>query len=70
ALYVDDQLLNKVVLDSLINKDGTGFKPFTQPHYMMLNLAIGGANGGDPSNTPFPKRFEVDYVRAYQEETP
>lgn len=70
ALYVDDQLLNKVLLDSLINKDGTGFNPFMQPHYMLLNLAIGGANGGDPSNTPFPKKFEVDYVRVYQEETP
>jgi beta-glucanase (GH16 family) len=66
ALYIDDQLLNKVPLDSLVNKDGSGFNPFKQPHYMLLNLAIGGANGGDPSNTSFPKKFEVDYVRVYQ----
>jgi len=66
ALYVDNQLLNKVPLDSLINKDGTGFNPFKQPHYMLLNLAIGGANGGDPSHTPFPKKLEIDYVRVYQ----
>jgi beta-glucanase (GH16 family) len=66
ALYIDDQLLNKVPLDSLVNKDGSGFNPFKQPHYMLLNLAIGGANGGDPSHTSFPKKFEVDYVRVYQ----
>jgi beta-glucanase (GH16 family) len=66
ALYVDDQLLNRVPLDSLYNRDGSGFNPFRQPHFMLLNLAIGGDNGGDPSGTAFPNRFEVDYVRVYQ----
>lgn len=66
ALYVDDQLLNRVSLSETINKDGTGVNPFKQPHYLLLNLAIGGDNGGDPSTTPFPNRFEVDYVRVYQ----
>lgn len=66
ALYVDDHLLNKVPLDSLVNKDGSGFNPFKQPHYMLLNLAIGGDSGGDPSQTTFPKKFEIDYVRVYQ----
>jgi beta-glucanase (GH16 family) len=66
ALYMDNQLLNKVMLDSLVNKDGTGFNPFKQPHYMLLNLALGGMNGGDPSGTSFPQKFEVDYVRVYQ----
>jgi len=66
ALYIDDQLLNKCALDVLVNKDGSDFNPFRQPHYMLLNLAIGGANGGDPTSTNFPKRFEVDYVRVYQ----
>ena len=36
------------------------------PHYMLLNLAIGGQNGGDPAARPFPARFEVDYVRVFQ----
>jgi beta-glucanase (GH16 family) len=66
ALYVDDILLNKVPLNALTNKDGSGFNPFTQPHYLLLNLAIGGQNGGDPANTPFPALFEVDYVRVYK----
>lgn len=66
ALYVDGQLLNKVATDVLVNKDGSGFNPFKQPHYMLLNLAIGGQNGGDPSGTTFPAKFEIDYVRIYQ----
>ncbi|TQM51322.1 glycosyl hydrolase family 16 [Arcticibacter tournemirensis] len=66
SLFVDDELLNKVTLDDLVNVDGSGFNPFRQPHYILLNLAIGGDNGGDPSGTIFPRRFEVDYVRVYQ----
>lgn len=65
-LYVDDQLLNEVLLSETINQDGTGINPFRQPHYILINLAIGGDNGGDPANTPFPNRYEVDYVRVYQ----
>ncbi|CAH0314770.1 Beta-glucanase [Pedobacter sp. Bi27] len=66
ALYVDNQLLNKVPLDKLVNQNGTNINPFKQPHYMLLDLAIGGKQGGDPSKTFFPARFEVDYVRVYQ----
>jgi beta-glucanase (GH16 family) len=68
SLYVDEQLLNKVELSKLVNKDGSNVNPFNQPHYMLLNLAIGGMNGGDPANTKFPTPFEVDYVRVYQKQ--
>ncbi|MCG7858644.1 glycoside hydrolase family 16 protein [Flavihumibacter sediminis] len=66
ALFMDDVLLNKVSLSELENRNGSGFNPFRQPHYMLVNLAIGGMNGGDPADTDFPKRFEVDYIRVYQ----
>lgn len=66
GLYVDNRLLNKVELSKLVNKDGTGINPFKQPHYMLLNLAMGGMNGGEPEGTKFPNRFEVNYVRVYQ----
>jgi beta-glucanase (GH16 family) len=69
SLFVDDQLLNRVDVDSLFNRDGSGFNPFRQPHYMLLNVAMGGMNGGDPSQTPFPNRFEIDYVRVYQKQS-
>lgn len=66
ALYVDEVLLNKTELSKLENKDGSGTNPFKQPHFMLLNLAMGGMNGGSIGNTKFPNRFEVDYVRVYQ----
>ncbi|MEB2773687.1 glycoside hydrolase family 16 protein [Algoriphagus sp. D3-2-R+10] len=62
-LFLDDELLNEVDLARTVNPDG--FNPFRQPHYILLNLAIGG-NGGDPSGTFFPKEYVVDYVRVYQ----
>ncbi|WP_461068508.1 glycoside hydrolase family 16 protein [Spirosoma horti] len=66
SLYVDDQLLNTIALTETINQDGTDTNPFRQPHYLLLNLAIGGDNGGDPAATTFPRQFVVDYVRVYQ----
>jgi len=65
-LYVDGQLLNDVDLTKTTNKDAEAKNPLRQPHYIILNLAIGGTAGGDPSQTEFPARFEVDYVRVYQ----
>lgn len=64
-LYLDDELINEIDLSETENPDG--FNPFHQPHYILLNLAI-GSNGGDPSDTQFPKRYEIDYVRIYQKE--
>ena len=66
AIYVDEMLLNETPLDSLTNRDGTHFNPFRQPAYMLLNLAIGGMSGGNPSETKFPKKFEIEYIRVYQ----
>ena len=65
-LYVDSQLLNTVDVRETFNQDSEKANPFREPHYILLNLAIGGTNGGDPSKTEFPARFEVDYVRVYQ----
>lgn len=64
-LFVDDKLLNRVYLHRTINPTGEIENPFKQPHYVLLNLAI-GSNGGDPSNTAFPARYEIDYVRVYK----
>lgn len=69
-ISVDDQLLNEIDLSKAINHDRQRTEPFQEPHYILLNLAIGGTQGGDPSETQFPARFEVDYVRVYQRERP
>jgi hypothetical protein len=63
SLYLDDSLLNTGVLSKTLNPNNSN--PFLQPHYLLLNLAI-GSNGGDPVKTRFPLKYEVDYVRYYK----
>lgn len=66
-LYLDDELLNEISLEETINGSLGEFKnPFKQPHYLLLNLAIGGTNGGEPDVDAFPMKYEIDYVRVYQ----
>src|SRR5262245_11658240 len=65
-LYLDDALMNTTNLADMLNPNG--MSPFRQAHYMLVNLAIGGMNGGDPSGTTFPARYEVDYVRVFQKQ--
>jgi beta-glucanase (GH16 family) len=41
--------------------------PFDRPHYLLLNLAIGGWGGlKGIDDKALPQKFEVDYVRVYQ----
>jgi beta-glucanase (GH16 family) len=41
--------------------------PFDRPHYLILNVAVGGAWGGARGidDTVFPQRMLVDYVRVF-----
>lgn len=40
--------------------------PFDQPFYIILNLAVGGMYGGNPSTkTVFPGEMQLDYIRVY-----
>lgn len=64
-IFLDGRLLNEIDLTKTINADGPPINPFHAPHRLRLNLAIGG-QGGDPSKTDFPQKYEVDYVRIYQ----
>ena len=64
-LYVDDVLMNVTNLNNTINPDGSN--PFRgKPLYILINLAIGGDNGGNPASTTFPGKYEIDYIRVYQ----
>lgn len=66
-IYLDDELLNEVAQSTTINGSiGKHISPFTQPHYILLNLALGGDNGGNIDDTAFPMRYEIDYVRVYK----
>ncbi len=63
-LLLDGQLMNHLDLASA--NDADHGNPFHSPVYFILNQAIGGNSGGDPTGTQFPIRFEVDWVRVYQ----
>jgi beta-glucanase (GH16 family) len=67
AIYLDGVELNSVDLSQTINGSAAceGQNPFQQPHYLLLNLALGGAGGG-VDDLEFPTRYVVDYVRVYQ----
>jgi beta-glucanase (GH16 family) len=63
-LRLDGQLMNHLDLADADEADQGN--PFHQPVYFILNQAIGGDCGGDPTLTTFPIRYEVDWVRVYQ----
>ena len=65
-LSVDGSTLLEAPVDSLYDRDGSGVNPFRQPHYIIINLAVGGDSGGDPAASVFPKQYEIDYIRVYQ----
>jgi hypothetical protein len=63
-IYMDSLLLNSIDLEVAQEGDYNPFR--SHDHYMLINQAIGGNQGGDPSDTEFPMYYEVDYVRVYQ----
>jgi beta-glucanase (GH16 family) len=65
-ISIDGEILNETDLKDAVNEGRRRSEPFQEPHYLLLNLAIGGTRGGDPATTEFPAKFEVDYVRVYQ----
>jgi beta-glucanase (GH16 family) len=48
--------------------DAAEWAQFTKPHYLLLNLAMGGKSGGIIDSTKFPFTYTVDYVRYYRKE--
>lgn len=63
-VYVDDKKFF-----TYENKEKTlGAWPFDKPYFIILNLAVGGFWGGKEGidDKIFPQRFEIDYVRVYQ----
>lgn len=65
--YVDGQQFFTVTPNHL--PSGTTWV-FTQPQFLILNVAVGGNWPGDPDGTTtFPQRMTVDYVRVYTRST-
>ena len=57
-IYVDNFLVSSI--------ENTASVPFDNPHYLLLNLAMGGTLGGVVPGTFEEDKMEIDYVRFYQ----
>jgi beta-glucanase (GH16 family) len=47
-------------------KDYADSWPFDKPHYLILNVAIGGGFGGSVDMTCLPASMEIESIRIYQ----
>lgn len=61
--YFDKDKYFTFPVDTATEKDAN---PFRKPQYLLINLALGGAWGGQMDDTVLPQKFLVDYVRVYQ----
>lgn len=67
-IFIDDELVNEIATADAVNLRYDKIEnPFRQPHFIIINLAL-GANGGSLDKLDFPARYEVDYVRVFQKE--
>jgi beta-glucanase (GH16 family) len=57
-VYVDNLLISEL--------DNTASVPFDNPHYLLLNVAMGGTLGGVIPGTFEEDNMEIDFVRIYQ----
>ena len=64
-LLLDGKLMNHMDLAEADRADHGN--PFHGPMYFIINQAIGGTCGGNPSQTEFPVRYEIDWVRVYEQ---
>jgi beta-glucanase (GH16 family) len=65
---VDEDEVFYITPDSYTSIPSQSFWPFNSNQwYLMINLAI--PQSGPNTNTVFPNKMEVDYVRVYQENT-
>ncbi|MCX8155680.1 MAG: glycoside hydrolase family 16 protein [Verrucomicrobiae bacterium] len=50
------------------DKAGAGpDNPFRKPHYLLINLALGGSWGGTMDDAVLPQKYLIDYVRVYRQ---
>lgn len=62
--YVDGYLYNRITKSAVATK---GEWVYDHPFFLILNIAVGGNFAGFPtSETPFPQKMTIDYVRAYK----
>ena len=61
--FVDGQRYHSM---EILHAGGGSENPFRKPHYVLLNLALGGSWGGRIDDAVLPQQMQVDYVRVYK----
>jgi beta-glucanase (GH16 family) len=62
--YFDNRKYHTVLVD----KAGKGEdNPFRNPHYLLINFALGGSWGGPIDEAILPQKYLIDYVRIYKQ---
>lgn len=64
-----DFMVDGIVFNTIPNEHKTIAEwPFDEPFYLLLNVAVGGAWGGQKGidETVFPATMEIDYVRVFK----
>lgn len=65
--YVDGILYFEFAISDI---EGASLHEFHQPHFVLLNLAVGGSYTGVTTSrrvtAPLPAKMEIDYIRLYQ----
>ena len=65
-LSVDGRLINSIPTEAADGTGRDGANPFRMPHYLLVNLAVGGDNGGELTGASLPAEYRIDYIRVYQ----
>jgi len=60
----------RILVDNkeFVSLNNTTDVPYDNPHYLLLNIAIGGNLGGDIDPNFNQDRMELDYIRIFQKE--
>lgn len=61
--YFDQTLYHTFPLDQAGEGEDN---PFRKPHYLLINLALGGSWGGEMDDSVLPQQYLIDYVRVYE----
>ena len=66
AELIEEKCHYDEVLEYVDMGGSEAYNAFRVPHFLLLNLAVGGMLGGKVDRSALPAEYLVDYVRVYQ----
>jgi len=62
--FFDDQKYHTFQIDDAGEDNNNSFR---RPHYLLINLALGGSWGQEIDDSILPQKYLIDYVRIYKQ---